>query len=90
MVVRDQPHTASVGMHQGNAEDLPDDTKRWISNLPRAIHLQDLDLLRQNSEVRESQSGFGRGQRAWKPSSREGNTNFLRLRIRGGDCILEF
>ena len=23
----DQPHTASVGVHQGNAKDLPDDTE---------------------------------------------------------------
>ena len=27
----DQPHTASVGMHQGNARDLPDDTLTEIS-----------------------------------------------------------
>ena len=29
IVGTDQPHTASVGMHQGNARDLPDDTQRW-------------------------------------------------------------
>ena len=38
IVGTDQPHTASVGMHQGNARDLPDDIQRWISNLPRGIH----------------------------------------------------
>ena len=70
IVGTDQPHTASVGMHQGNARDLPDDTQRWISNLPGGIHQQELDLLRQNSEVQESQSSFGRGQRVKKPSSK--------------------
>ena len=59
----DQPHTASVRMHQGNPKDLPDDIQRWISNLPGEIHQQELDLLRQNSVVQESQSNFGRGQR---------------------------
>ena len=30
IVGTDQPHKASVGMHQGNARDLPDDTpSRW-------------------------------------------------------------
>ena len=59
----DQPHTASVGMHQGNPNNVPDDIQRWISNLPGEIHQQELDLLRQNSVVQESQSSFGRGQR---------------------------
>ena len=27
IVGTDQPHTASVGMHQGNARDLPDDNR---------------------------------------------------------------
>ena len=70
IVGTDQAHTASVGMHQGNARDLPDDTQRWISNLLGRIHQQELDLLRQNSEVQESQSSFGRGQRVKKPSSK--------------------
>ena len=56
-------------MHQDNARDLPDDTMSWISNFPSGIHQQELDLLRQNSEVPESQSSFGRGQRVKKPSS---------------------
>ena len=50
-------------MHQGNARDLPDDTQV-------DIHQQELDLLRQNSEVQESQSIFGREQRVNKPSSK--------------------
>ena len=33
----DQPHTASVGMHQ-DVRDLPNDTQRWISNLAGGIH----------------------------------------------------
>ena len=70
IVGTDQPHTASVGMHQGNARDLPDDTQRWISNHLGGIHQQELDLLRQNSKVQESQSSFGRGQRVKKPSSK--------------------
>ena len=28
IVGTDKPHTSSVGMHQGNARDLPDDTQR--------------------------------------------------------------
>ena len=51
IVGTDQPHTAPVGMHQGNARDLPDDTQMWISNLVGGIHQQELDLLRQNREV---------------------------------------
>ena len=51
IVGTNQPNTASVGMHQDNARDLPDDTQRWISNLPGEIHQQELYLLRQNSEV---------------------------------------
>ena len=70
MVGTDQKYTASVGMHQGNARDVSDDTQRWISNLSGVIHQQELDLLRQNSEVQESQSSFGRGQRVKKPSSK--------------------
>ena len=70
IVGTDQQLTSSVGMHQGNARDLPDDTQRWISNLPGGIHQQELDLLRQNSEVQESQSSFGRGHRVKKPSSK--------------------
>ena len=70
IVGTDQPHTTLVGTHQGNARDLPDDAQRWISNLPGGIHQQELDLLRQNSEVQESQSSFGRGQRVKKPSSK--------------------
>ena len=30
IVGTDQPHAASVGMHQGYARDLPDDIQRWI------------------------------------------------------------
>ena len=30
IVGTDQPDKASVGMHQGNAKDIPDDTQRWI------------------------------------------------------------
>ena len=30
IVGTDQTHTASVGMHQGNTRDLPDDTQMWI------------------------------------------------------------
>ena len=66
----DQPHTASVGIHQGNARDLLDDTQRWISNLPGGVNQQELDLHRQNSEVQESQSSFGRGERVKKSSSK--------------------
>ena len=69
IVDTDQPHTA-VGIHQGNIRDLPVDTQWWISNLPGGIHQQELDLLRQNSEVQESQSSFGREQRLKKPSSK--------------------
>ena len=69
IVASDQPHTASVRMHQGNARDLPDDTQRWISDLPDGIHQQELDLLGENSEVQESQSSLGRGQRVKKPLS---------------------
>ena len=65
----DQPHTASIGMHQ-DVRDLPNDTQRWISNLPGGIHQQELDLLSQNSEVQESQGSFGRGQIVKKPSSK--------------------
>ena len=57
-------------MRQGNARDLPDDTQGWISNLPGGIHQQELHLLRQNSEVQESQSSFGRRQRVKKPPSK--------------------
>ena len=32
MVGRDQPHTASVGMHQGNVRVVTNDTQKWISN----------------------------------------------------------
>ena len=38
IVGADQLHTASVGMNQGNVRDLPDDTQRWISNLPGGIN----------------------------------------------------
>ena len=69
IVGTDKPHTSSVGMHQGNARDLPDDTQRWISDLPDGIHQQELDLLGENSEVQESQSSLGRGQRVKKPLS---------------------
>ena len=62
IVGADQPHTASVGMHRGNPRDLPDDIQWWISSLPGEIHQQELDLLRQNRVVQESQSSFGRGQ----------------------------
>ena len=41
IVGTDQPHTASVGMHQGNARDLPDDTQRWRLKLPGGIHQQE-------------------------------------------------
>ena len=57
-------------MRQGNARDLPDDTQGWRSNLPGGIHQQELHLLRQNSEVQESQSSFGRRQRVKKPPSK--------------------
>ena len=70
IVDTDQPHTVSVGMHQGNVSNLLDDTQRWISNLSGGIHQQELDLLRQNCEVQESQSSFGRGQRVKKLSSK--------------------
>ena len=67
MVGTDQPHTASIGTHQGN---LPNDTPRWVSNLQGGIHQQELDLLIQNSKVQENQSSFGRGQRMKNPSSK--------------------
>ena len=70
IVASDQPHTASVRIHQGNARDLPGDTQRWISNLPGGIHQQKLDLLGQSSEVQESQSSFGTRQRVKKPLSK--------------------
>ena len=57
-------------MNQGNARDLLDDTQRWISNIPGRIHQQELDLMRQNNKVQESQSSFGRGQRVRKSSSK--------------------
>ena len=38
MVGIDQPHTASVGMHQDNVADLPDDPQWWISNLTDGMH----------------------------------------------------
>ena len=84
IVGTDQPHTASVGMC------LPDDTQRWISNLPHGIHQQELDLLRQNSEVQESKSSFGRGQRAKKQSSKGREYKLSRSRIGRRDCILDF
>ena len=52
IVGTDQPHTASVGMHQGNARDLPDDARRWIYSLPGGIDQQELDMLKQNSKVK--------------------------------------
>ena len=64
----DQPHTSSVGMHQGNATDLPDDARRWIYNLPGEIDQQELDMLKQNSEVQQSQGSFGREKRVKKPT----------------------
>ena len=45
IVGTNQPNTASVGMHQGNARDLPDDTQRWISNLPGEIYQQELGTI---------------------------------------------
>ena len=51
IVGTDRPHTASAGMHQGNARNLPHDTQRLIPNLPGGIYQQELDQLRQNSEV---------------------------------------
>ena len=54
MVGTGHTHTALIGMHQGNAGDLLDDTQRWISNLSGEMHQQEVDLLRQNSEVKES------------------------------------
>ena len=41
IVGTDQQHTSSVGMHQGNARDLPDNTQRWRSKLPGGIHQQE-------------------------------------------------
>ena len=70
IVGTDQPHTASVEMHQSNVRDFPDDTQRWIANLSVGIHQQELDLFRQNSEVEESQKSFGRERRVKKPSSK--------------------
>ena len=70
IVGTDQPHTVSVGIHQVNVRDFPDDTQRSTSNLSGGIHQQELELLRQNSEVQESQSSFGRGQSVKKPSSK--------------------
>ena len=40
MVGTDQPHAASVRMHEGNAGDLQDDIQGWISNLPGGTHQQ--------------------------------------------------
>ena len=37
---------------------------------PSGTHQQELDLLRQNSEIQESQSSFGKGQRVKKLSSK--------------------
>ena len=70
-------------MPQGNRDlrDLPDDTRRWKSNLPSGIYQQQLGLLRQNSEVQECQRSFGRGQRVNNHHQKEGNTNCLRLKI---------
>ena len=70
IVGTDQPHTVSVGIHQVNVRDFPDDTQKSISNLSGWIHQQELDLLRQNSKVQESQSSFGRGQSVKKPLSK--------------------
>ena len=38
MAGTDQPHTASVGMHQGNVANLLDDPQRLISNFPGGMH----------------------------------------------------
>ena len=58
-------------MHQGYVKDIPYDTQGiMISNLPGRTDQQEVDMLRQNSEVQESQSSFGRGQRMKKPSSK--------------------
>ena len=56
MVGTDHLLTALVEMHQGNVADLLDNTYWWISNLSGG------------SEIQESQSSFGRGQRVKKPS----------------------
>ena len=56
MVSTDHLLTALVEMHQGNVADLLDNTYWWISNLSGG------------SEIQESQSSFGRGQRVKKPS----------------------
>ena len=34
MLGTNQPHTASVGMHQDSVGDLLHYTQRWISNIP--------------------------------------------------------
>ena len=78
-------------MHQGNSRDLPDDTQRWISNLPGGIHQQELeDLLRQNSDVQEIQSSFGRGQRVKKPSSKGRVYKLSQIKDKRQRCILDF
>ena len=53
MVGPDQPHTTSVGMHQGTVRDHPVYTQRRISNLPRRKHQQQLDLLRQKVKFKK-------------------------------------
>ena len=70
MVGRIQSYTASVGMHQGNVRDIPEDAQQWISNPPGWIHQQEAELLREKSEVQESQNSFGRGKRVKKSLSK--------------------
>ena len=48
MVGTDQPHLATLGKHQDNVADLPDDTPKWIKNLIGLIHHQEVKLLRKN------------------------------------------
>ena len=61
MVGPDQPHTTSVGMHEGTVRDHPVYTQRRISNLPRRKHQQQLGLLRQKVKFKKVKVDLAEG-----------------------------
>lgn len=75
-------------MYQGNIGDYPD-TQRWLSNLIDRIY-QQVDLLTQNSEVQETQSSFGSGQRVKNPSSKGKKYKLPSIKEKIRDCIPDF
>ena len=70
IVDTDQLNSVSVEMYQSNVRDLQYYMYRWIPSLSGAIHRQEVELFKQNNEIQESQSSFGRGQKLKKPSSK--------------------